>query len=261
MPSLARFGETSLPPLVLLHGFLGTKADWQPLLPKLSQTFHCICIDLPGHGDNQSELTSLELDGFAFCVNDIITRLDCLGVKQFHLFGYSLGGRIALHLAKAHPERLLSLVLESCHPGLLESEEKSQRSQNDALWADRLLSLTSKDFLNLWYQQGVFADLSKVERKQLITKRTADLDLHPKHCLKAIYISTSLARQSSLWDVPMALNCNCYYFTGSQDTKFQAIAALWQAQAPIIVERIENAGHNIHQTNPEALIERLTTLI
>ena len=34
---------------------LGTKADWLPLMPALSQHFHCICLDLPGHGDNQAE--------------------------------------------------------------------------------------------------------------------------------------------------------------------------------------------------------------
>lgn len=126
MPTMARYGDPSLPTLVLLHGFLGTKADWLPLMPALSQHFHCICLDLPGHGDNQAEgSTEAKLD-FDFCVENIVTRLDSLNPSpdQFHLYGYSLGGRIALHLAKAYPQRLLSLNLESCHPGLVDPQEK-----------------------------------------------------------------------------------------------------------------------------------------
>lgn len=262
MPTLARYGETTLPTLVLLHGFLGTKADWLPLMPKLSQHFHCVCLDLVGHGDNQPSLPAPEMeDGFDFCVQDIIARLDRLNTSQFHLYGYSLGGRIALHLAKAHPQRLLSLLLESCHPGLKDPLEKTARAKNDALWAERLLKLSSIDFLNLWYQQPVFTDMTAAKRKTVVEKRAAMLDLHPKQMLKEVFLATSLARQSSLWDVPSQLACECHFFAGSQDAKFHALAQEWQLHAPILVHSINGAGHNIHQAAPEALTSTILKLL
>ena len=260
MPTVARYGEVSQPNLVLLHGFLGTKADWLPLIPELSQHFHCICLDLPGHGDNQHELPSTLANGFEHCVQDIISRLDRLGIESFYLYGYSLGGRIALHLAKAYPQRILSLWLESCHPGLTDTAEQAARSKNDNLWAKRLLSLSSRDFLQLWYQQAVFADMSDKARHALIAKRAALLDQHPKQTLKQIFLATSLARQASLWDAPESLGCECHFFAGSQDAKFTAIAKDWQAQQPIILHQIEQAGHNIHQANPTALVACLSAL-
>ena len=165
-----------------------------------------------------------------------MTRLDSLSLSngQFHLYGYSLWWRISLHLAKAYPQRLLSLNLESCHPGLKDPQEKLARSQSDALWAERLLNLNSKDFLSLWYQQPVFADMSAAKRKSLIEYRTHILDMHPKQILKQVFLATSLARQVSLWDVPSQLACECHFFAGSQDAKFHALAQEWQLHAPIL---------------------------
>ncbi|EGM67985.1 2-succinyl-6-hydroxy-2,4-cyclohexadiene-1-carboxylate synthase [Shewanella sp. HN-41] len=262
MPTLTRYGETILPTLVLLHGFLGTKADWLPLMPKLSQHFHCVCLDLVGHGDNQPSLPAPEMEeGFSFCVQDIIARLDRLNISQFHLYGYSLGGRIALHLAKTHPQRLLSLLLESCHPGLKDPQEKAARTQNDAHWAERLLKLSSMDFLSLWYQQTVFAQMNQSCRESTITMRASMLDKHPKHILKEMYLATSLARQASMWDVPAMLSCECHFFAGSQDTKFHTLAQEWQLHSPILVHSIRGAGHNIHQSTPAALIAAILALL
>ncbi|MGL5359595.1 MAG: alpha/beta fold hydrolase, partial [Shewanella sp.] len=203
MATLARYGDSSLPALVLLHGLLGTKADWLPLLPRLSQHFHCVCLDLPGHGEHQPALTEADMvAGFDFCVQDILARLDALHLSQFHLYGYSLGGRIALQLAKAYPERLNSLLLESCHPGLTSAKERAARAENDAMWAERLVKLPTQDFLTLWYQQPVFADMSPEQRQRTIAMRQSMLDSHPQTALKAIYLATSLAAQAPLWQVP-----------------------------------------------------------
>lgn len=262
MPTLARYGDSKLPALVLLHGFLGSKADWLPLLPSLSQQFHCVCLDLPGHGEHQPALSAVNLAaGFDFCVQDILSRLDRLGLGTFHLYGYSLGGRIALHLAKAHPERLRSLLLESCHPGLTSAQERSARAEQDAQWAERLVTLSSQDFLTLWYQQAVFADMRPEQRRRTIAMRANMLDSHPKATLKAIYLATSLSAQEPLWDVPASLACPCHFFAGQQDAKFHTLAKEWQLQAPLQVHQIAGAGHNIHQSAPAALMAKLLPLL
>jgi pimeloyl-ACP methyl ester carboxylesterase/L-alanine-DL-glutamate epimerase-like enolase superfamily enzyme len=46
-------GDPSHPPILLIHGFLGCKEDWDPIVSQLTKSRHsCICVDLPGHGDS-----------------------------------------------------------------------------------------------------------------------------------------------------------------------------------------------------------------
>lgn len=103
--------------------------------------------------------------------------------------------------------------------------------------------------------------MTAAKRKALIEQRSAVLDLHPKQLLKEVFLATSLARQASMWDVPSQLACECHFFAGSQDAKFHALAQEWQLHAPILVHSISDAGHNIHQAAPEALITKIVKLL
>lgn len=253
-------GDARLPALVLLHGFLGDKQDWQPLLPFLTEHFHCICMDLPGHGD--SGALNLPTPGFDACATMVRQTLDALGVEECYLLGYSLGGRIALHLAKqlseTQPRRLLALMLESCHPGLNSDKDKQARTINDEHWANRLETESLRHFLGDWYQQPVFADLTELQRKALISKRAESNPLSLVNCYRA----TSLALQQDLWDLPQQLSCPVWFFVGDRDQKFSALAQRWHQQSPVSVLTIKNAGHNVHIEQPKplanAIMEQIT---
>ena len=65
------------------------------------------------------------------CVEDLIAILDALAVERTHLLGYSMGGRVALAAAIAHPERIASLILESASPGLADAAERQARIASD----------------------------------------------------------------------------------------------------------------------------------
>lgn len=267
MLAYTRSGEKSLPPLVLLHGFLGDKKEWQPLMPVLSQHFYCICIDLPGHGEsealpqqisNSDMEQTLEPNGFTQCSSLIIKTLKRLDIEQFHLLGYSLGGRIALHLAQLAPKALLSLTLESAHPGLLTKQERQLRVQTDQTWTERLQQLEFKHFLSLWYQQAVFSDLSEPQRRQLITARSGN----NADRLLALFQLTSLAKQQDLRHIPATLNCPCYYFVGELDGKFRQLITSWSQQtcSPQVIT-IADAGHNAHFSAPNTYCNQLVALL
>ncbi|MCL1075688.1 2-succinyl-6-hydroxy-2,4-cyclohexadiene-1-carboxylate synthase [Shewanella dokdonensis] len=244
-------GDKQQPKLVLLHGFLGNGSDWLPLLPQLSQHFYCIAIDLPGHGNSGAQL--VPEPGFKATVELLLQTLDHLGVNRFHLLGYSLGGRIALHVAQMVPQRLLSLHLESCHPGLLTVADKEQRAVNDTQWATRLAQLPLPQFLTLWYQQPVFAELSADERARLIQRRS-----HQSHeGLLAMFRATSLAWQQDLHQLPTSCGCPVHYYYGQQDAKFSALAQRWQTRSNIHCHAIAAAGHNSHQANPQQFLAAL----
>ncbi|MCG9748366.1 2-succinyl-6-hydroxy-2,4-cyclohexadiene-1-carboxylate synthase [Shewanella sp. Isolate8] len=250
-------GDRSKPVLVLLHGFLGDKHDWQGVLARLSQHFRCIALDLPGHGASPSLEGDPDSSGFQRVVTHILSTLDELKVNRFHLLGYSLGGRIALHLAqhlaKRAPERLLSLHLESCHLGLSNDEERSQRLEQDRLWQQKLLSLPISDFLALWYQQGVFASLNDEQRQKLIQARSHNRPA----ALASIYLPTSLGHQADLSSQPEQSTLNWHYYVGLQDDKFLALAKAWQAKQKIALYRVPGAGHNVHLAQPEAFCDLL----
>lgn len=247
------YGHKNNPALVLLHGFLGDQHDWQPLINALHNHFYCICIDLAGHGENQHIV--LPIPGFCALSQMILDTLSALDINQFHLFGYSLGGRVALHVAQIAPQRLLSLQLESCHPGLTSQIEKQTRQINDEKWAEKLTHLPITDFVNLWYQQAIFANITEQEKQQLILIRSKNCNNSLLNC----YQATSLALQQDLNSVPQKLFEQCqiqsYFYVGKQDHKFLSLAKAWRQKSHLQVITIENAGHNIHLAQPIILAQ------
>jgi len=244
-------GDSRKPVLVMLHGFLGSKNDWDTLIPDLLPHFYCICIDLPGHG--QSPALAPGPSGFERVASAIQTTLSSLPIERYHLLGYSLGGRIALHLAQAYPNKLLSLSLESSHPGLQSIAERQMRAHNDQAWSEKLSSLPIESFLSQWYLQGVFAELTESKRQALILKRSNN----NSEALLTVFEPTSLSKQEDLWLLPSQLQLPCHYFVGKDDSKFSALASRWASLTNIRVHTIAGAGHNAHLASPALFCRQL----
>ena len=112
-------------PLVLLHGaFSAIGTSFGKLLPELAASRQVIAFELQAHGRTADIDRPLTIEGMA---DDVAAALEKLEVEKADIFGYSLGGSVALHLAIRHPEKLRKLVLCSVsytlggiHPGLME---------------------------------------------------------------------------------------------------------------------------------------------
>ncbi|MFO0688908.1 MAG: alpha/beta hydrolase [Myxococcota bacterium] len=110
--------EGAAPPLVLLHGLTGHRADFLPLLPRLAERrpgLRLLAPDLRGHGDS-THGGDEACFGFERLVADLARFLDGCDAPRCHLLGHSFGGMVALRFALAHPTRLLSLLLASTAP-------------------------------------------------------------------------------------------------------------------------------------------------
>jgi pimeloyl-ACP methyl ester carboxylesterase len=95
-------------PVLFLHGFSLGSAHWAPLMADLP-AFHCIAIDMPGHGGSDS----VEYDGVDLrrWYREVLTGcLDRLGLESVHVVGHSQGAMLGLFLALDAPERVRSLV-------------------------------------------------------------------------------------------------------------------------------------------------------
>ena len=103
-------------PLLLLHGGLfNIDLQFGQLIPGLAATRRVIAADLQGHGrtgDIDRPLTSADL------ASDVVGLLRHLDVAQADVFGFSVGGAVALHLAIKHPQLVRKLVVSSVsfHP-------------------------------------------------------------------------------------------------------------------------------------------------
>jgi esterase/lipase len=87
--------------LLLLHGAIGSKDQLQPLAEKLKNDFIIHSISFSGHGgESMPDAFSIEL--FA---NDVLRYLQKNNIEKISIFGYSMGGYVALYLAKHHPEK------------------------------------------------------------------------------------------------------------------------------------------------------------
>lgn len=97
-------------PLILLHGALGTIDMFGPLLPALAETRQVIAVELQAHG------RTVDIDrpmSFELMADDIAALITHLGLENADLFGYSLGGGVALQTAVRHPDVVGKLVVAS----------------------------------------------------------------------------------------------------------------------------------------------------
>lgn len=204
-------------PIVFLHGFLGHPSDWNQVLVHLPSC-EAHCIELPGHG------SSPFVESFDFLSPN----------EQFHLVGYSMGGRLALGYASKYPHRIASLTIASAHPGLQTSQEKRQRLKEDTRWAEKLMTLPIDEFLSQWYDQPLFRSFKP------------DFSMRRKHSSKNLakaLIHYSLAHQS--FYKPK----NALYLVGENDAKYRAL----YPEATVI----EKAGHSVHFENPKAVADAI----
>ncbi len=87
-------------PLALLHGAVGAKSQFAELIPLLEPHFEVITLDFEGHGPADLADRPFKIEYFAENV------LNIAGSEKFDVFGYSMGGYVALYLALHHPERV-----------------------------------------------------------------------------------------------------------------------------------------------------------
>lgn len=98
------------PALIFLHGTGGHLEAFARNLRALGERFRVIAYDLPGHGWTTLTDHDLEIPEY---VDHLLGLMDVLQVPAAHLSGESLGGWVAAKLAAAHPDRVLSLILNT----------------------------------------------------------------------------------------------------------------------------------------------------
>ncbi len=232
---------------------MGSSDDWKETIAELDERFHCVAVDLPGHGNSLGlPEEKYTMAGFS---DAILQILDDVGVESASLAGYSMGGRLALYFALRYSKRCERLLLESASPGLKTGEERAARRKADEEKAERLESGAHFDaFLEEWYRQPLFASLDDGLVESLIEKRRGN---EPRELAKSLR-GMGTGSQPSLWEELENLRAPTLAVAGELDGKFVGTAREMAERSPrISAEVIPSAGHNIHLEAPETYLSLL----
>jgi esterase len=144
-------------PLVVIHGLLGSADNWRSHLKVWQRSRRVIALDLRNHG------RSPHAEGmrYATMADDVLALLDKLSIKRAHVLGHSMGGKVAISLARLAPERVASLIVADIAPvayehghddvfaaldNVREGHPKNRREADDLL-ADHVDSRPTRLFL------------------------------------------------------------------------------------------------------------------
>ena len=135
LPSGPTIGYTeagSGTPLLLLHAFPLDRGMWQPQLSALADVARVIAIDLPGFGESTPALFTIE--GVAEVAAEFLTARN---IPQAVVCGLSMGGYVALALARKHADKLAGLILADTRAGVDDSTAKANRDKSIALATEK----------------------------------------------------------------------------------------------------------------------------
>jgi len=241
-------------PLVLLHGFTGSAEAWRTHIDMFSQRYRVLAVDHIGHGrsDSPSDPARYRMER---CVSDLATVLAQFDVERAHWLGYSMGGRVALALAAAHPGRVRSLVLEGASPGLAGAAERRARAARDEELAARIEAKGIEWFVHFWMRQPLFASQRRCPREVIEQVRKQRLRNSPLGLANSLR-GMGTGAQPPLWDRLATIDVPVLLVVGEEDEKFRAIAAEMQRRLPRAeVVAVPRAGHTVHLEQPEPFAE------
>ena len=225
------------PTFVWLHGFTQTRDSAHQFRSILTGTYELLTLDLPGHGENARITASLAETA------DLLA--DALPDRPFVLGGYSLGARVALHFAFAHPARVRQVVLLGASRGIEDLDQRARRRRSDEALADRVEAVGTSIFLDEWLAQPMFASLplDPLERRA----RSTD-----PHGLASSLRRSGTGTQEWLGARLATLDVPTFALAGEEDDKFLIeAAAIAEGVARGALGVVAGAHHATHLERPE----------
>ncbi len=234
-----------MPRMALLHGFTQTGRSWAPLLPALEERTgghsEILTPDLPGHGTRSD--VKADLWDAARLVGE-----EC---GRGAYVGYSMGGRVALHLGLERPEVVERLVLVSVTGGIEDAGKRAARRRDDEALAQSLEAEGVDAFLERWLATPLFADLSP---------EAAGLDARRENT--AAGLATALRLMGTGTQEPLLrrldeLTMPVLVIAGERDDAFteQALHLGGWIGPTAELALVPDAGHACHLENPGGFLD------
>jgi 2-succinyl-6-hydroxy-2,4-cyclohexadiene-1-carboxylate synthase len=230
--------------VVLLDGFGGTHRTWDAVAERLShESYLAAAPDLPGHGAGGAGRRAPPT--FDECVRRLLGSTP----DRFVLCGYSLGGRVALHVALAAPERVSRLVLVSTGAGIEDPAERAARRHADEQLARMLEREPFDAFVRRWNAQELFAD----DPEPVRARARADMLANDRLALAAVLRGLGTGAMAPLWSRLSELGMPVQAIAGARDRRYAAIAGRIATAVGAGESIVIAGGHRLALESPDAL--------
>ncbi|MEN8207775.1 MAG: alpha/beta hydrolase [Candidatus Fermentibacteria bacterium] len=227
-------GETAI---VFIHGWCSDRWFWHEQLQHLSDDYILVAIDLAGHGESGRNREAWSLNSFA---DDVLAVVDALNLDRFVTVGHSMGGLVALKVARCIPERVIGLIgIDSI--GNVDSEKETGSM-------DRVIEAFSADFVGTMtaFLPRMFAPHSSPDLIQSVVDRSVAAD--PMMALAIMQEAQTIEERNLLSSVDIPVRC--IYASMEDIDKEQELINNNADYADFDAVYIENVGHFLHLENP-----------
>lgn len=240
------------PVLFMLHGFMGSGKVFEHLTDPLKKRFTPVTVDLAGHGKTTTkpDASNYSVDVQTAQLKSVFDRFRC---DKFFLYGYSMGGRLALQFATRYPEVISGLCIESSHDGIQNSTERAERKQADDANAE-LIEKDYKRFISRWAALPLFASTPErfKEKYHRISESQDPLSMAASLRGFGSGVMPGIGEEVKSLKIPV------HYLAGEADKKYVSIMQDMHERTPhSVLTKAREAGHRIHTDQPGILLETL----
>lgn len=99
-------------PIILLHGIFGSSDNWLTQSRMLSENYHTYALDLRNHGQSFHD----DVFDYPAMVADVMEFMETHRIENPIVIGHSMGGKVGMNLAVAHPEKVQKLIVVDIAP-------------------------------------------------------------------------------------------------------------------------------------------------
>ena len=248
---LTKDRELDQTPILFIHGFTGSSQSWKTIRNEID--IPSISIDIPGH--NKSTFNNFKnLYYFKDFANELYMALNEINVKELHICGYSLGGRLAISFAAKYPSMIKSLLLESTSLGIEDRDIREERYQKD-LNISTSISENLNEFVKNWESNKLF-EMQETRNKPEYDNQREIRTSHNKdqlsNSLKTFSVGNMpyMLRQYQKFNFPISI------INGKDDINYikegRIMLKLNNNSKQYI---INNASHNVHLENKEMYLD------
>lgn len=240
-------------PLVVLHGLFGSADNWRSHIKRWQESRRVIAVDLRNHGKSPHQAGM----GYAAQAADVGALLDRLAIDSCDLLGHSMGGKVAITLARQAPERVARLIVADIAPiayehgheaifqamRAVERQPPADRKEADRIMAEFVETPATRQFLATNLIRGENATLVWRVGLDEIEEDYAHIVAIPDG--KGAYTGSTLVLRGGRSD-----------YVGDD-----VLPAVESVLPEARIETIPEAGHWLHAEQPEAFQEALARFL
>ena len=246
----SEWGEPGRPQILLLHGGNQSAHSWDLVSLHLSDRYHVFALDQRGHGDSEwNREQDYSIDSM---VGDAVAFIADQQLRDPIVFGHSMGGRIALTMAKAHPALARALVIVDVGPEI--SAEGSKTIQHFVVHNVEFDDL--EIFLDNVQKYDPFRTRAHIERTVKYNMlRRAD----GKYISKVDHRRIPLRNAELTLDHVRTLTCPVLVLRGAESNILEPEAAVRFVDALPNgrLVTVPKCGHNVHSGNTPGFLEAI----